>query len=54
VERLKEENDSKFDEAVRALEEYIEILKHDLLFLTVQCKPESMTHEISTVKERTG
>lgn len=40
----------EFHEAVRVLEEYIEILKHDLLFLTAQCKPESMTREISTVK----
>jgi hypothetical protein len=40
----------EFHEVVRALEEYIKILKYDLLFLTAQCKPESMTHEISTVK----
>ena len=41
----------EFDEAVKALEEHIEILKQNLLFLMAECKPEStkMT-QIVTIK----
>jgi flagellar basal body-associated protein FliL len=39
-------------EAVKVLEEHIEILKHNLLFLMAERKPESMmmTTQINTIK----
>ena len=42
----------EFEEAVKALEEHIEILKQELLFLMAQQKPESMmtTQKIITIK----
>jgi hypothetical protein len=43
----------KFAEAVKVLEEHIEILKHNLLFLMAERKhkPENtMTHNIITIK----
>jgi hypothetical protein len=40
----------KFEEAVKALEERIEILKQDLLFLMAECKPESRRDQIVTIK----
>jgi hypothetical protein len=40
----------KFGEAVKALEEHIEILKHNLLFLMAERKPESTTTQINTIK----
>ena len=41
-------------ENIKLLEEYIEILKQDLLFLMAECKrkPENtMTHKIITIKQ---
>jgi hypothetical protein len=42
----------EFREAVKVLEEHIEILKQDLLFLMAERKPESMmmTQKIITIK----
>jgi hypothetical protein len=40
----------KFEEAVKALEERIEILKQDLLFLMAECKSESRRDQIVTIK----
>jgi hypothetical protein len=42
----------EFGEAVRALEEHIEILKQNLLFLMAERKPEStmLTQKIITIK----
>jgi hypothetical protein len=40
----------EFNQAVKALEEYVEILKQDLLFLTAQCKLESTTTQTLTVR----
>ena len=42
----------EFAEAVKVLEEHIEILKHNLLFLMAESKPESMmmTQKIITIK----
>jgi S-adenosylmethionine:tRNA-ribosyltransferase-isomerase (queuine synthetase) len=42
----------EFEEAVKVLEEHIEILKHNLLFLMAESKPESlmMTQKIITIK----
>jgi Ni,Fe-hydrogenase maturation factor len=40
----------EFDQVLRALEEHIEILKQELLVLTAQCKLESTTTQITTVK----
>ena len=41
----------EFEEAVKVLEEHIEILKHNLLFLMAERKPESiMTQKIITIK----
>jgi hypothetical protein len=42
----------EFEEAVKVLEEHIEILKHNLLFLMAESKPESlmMTQKIITMK----
>jgi hypothetical protein len=42
----------EFGEAVRALEEHIEILKQNLLFLMAEHKPEStmLTQKIITIK----
>jgi hypothetical protein len=37
-------------EAVKVLEERIEILKHNLLFLMAERKPESMMTQINTIK----
>ena len=42
------------EEKIKLLEEYIEILKHDLLFLMAECKrkPENtMTHKIIKIKQ---
>ena len=39
-------------ENIKLLEEYIEILKQDLLFLMAECKPENMvTPKIITIKQ---
>jgi hypothetical protein len=42
----------EFEEAVKALDEHIEILKQNLLFLMAERKPESMimTQKIITIK----
>jgi flagellar basal body-associated protein FliL len=42
----------EFEEAVKVLEEHIEILKHNLLFLMAERKPESlvMAQKIITMK----
>ena len=42
----------EFEEAVKVLEEHIEILKQNLLFLMAESKPESlmMTQKIITMK----
>jgi hypothetical protein len=42
----------EFDQAVKVLDEHIEILKLELLFLMAQSKPESMmtTQKIITIK----
>src|SRR5215211_2875189 len=41
----------EFEEAVKVLGEHIEILKHNLLFLMAERKPESiMTQKIITIK----
>jgi hypothetical protein len=41
----------EFEQAVKVLEEHIEILKQHLLFLTAERKPESrMTQKIITIK----
>jgi S-adenosylmethionine:tRNA-ribosyltransferase-isomerase (queuine synthetase) len=42
----------EFEEAVKVLEEHIEILKQNLLFLMAESKPESlmMTQKIITIK----
>ncbi len=42
----------EFGEAVRALEEHIEVLKQNLLFLMAERKPEStmLTQKIITIK----
>ena len=40
----------EFGEAVKALEEHIEILKHNLLFLMAERKPESTMNQINTIK----
>jgi hypothetical protein len=49
---LEQENMTlEFGEAVKALEEHIEILKHDLLFLMAERKPESMMRaQIITIR----
>ena len=39
----------EYEQAVKALDERIEILKHNLLFLMAERKPESMT-QIITIK----
>ena len=41
----------EFEQAVKALEEYIEILKQNLLFLMAERKPESMTQIITVKRE---
>jgi hypothetical protein len=41
----------EFEHAVKALEERIEILKQDLLFLTAEHKPENTTQIITIKKE---
>ena len=41
----------EFEQAVKALEEYIGILKQNLLFLMAECKPESMTQIITVKRE---
>ena len=41
----------EFGEAVKALDEHIEILKHNLLFLMAERKPESMITQINTIKK---
>jgi len=41
----------EFEQAVKALEEYIEILKQNLLFLMAERKPESMTQVIAVKRE---
>jgi hypothetical protein len=41
----------KLEEMLKALEEHIEILKQDLLFLMTECKPDNqMTQKIITIK----
>jgi hypothetical protein len=41
----------EFEEAIKVLEEHIEILKQNLLFLMAERKPESMmTQKIITIK----
>jgi hypothetical protein len=41
----------ELEEVVKSLEEHIEILKQDLLFLMAECKPDSqMTQKIITIK----
>ena len=41
----------EFKQAVKALEEYIGILKQNLLFLMAERKPESMTQIITVKRE---
>jgi hypothetical protein len=42
----------EFEKTLKALEEHIEILKQDLLFLMAECKPErKMTQIITTKRE---
>ena len=41
----------EFEQAVKALEEYIGILKQNLLFLMAERKPESMTQIITVKRE---
>ena len=41
----------EFGEAVKVLEEHIEILKHNLLFLMAERKPESTMTQINTIKK---
>jgi len=41
----------EFVEAVKALEEHIEILKQNLLFLMAERKPESTITQIITIKK---
>ena len=40
----------EFEEAVKVLEEHIQILRHDLLFLMAERKPESTMTQIITIK----
>ena len=40
----------EFGQAVKALEEQIEILKQNLLFLMAECKPESKMTQIVAIK----
>ena len=40
----------QFAEAVKVLEEHIEILKHNLLFLMAERKPESTMTQINKIK----
>jgi len=40
----------EFGEAVKVLEEHIEILKHNLLFLMAERKPESTKTQVNTIK----
>ena len=40
----------EFAEAVKVLEEHIEILKHNLLFLMAERKAESLMPQIVTIK----
>jgi hypothetical protein len=40
----------EFEEAVKVLEEHIEILKQNLLFLMAECKPEGKMTQIVKVK----
>ena len=40
----------EFGEAVKVLEEHIEILKHNLLFLMAEHKPESTMTQINKIK----
>ena len=40
----------EFGEAIKALEEHIEILKHNLLFLMAERKPESTKTQINKIK----
>ncbi len=40
----------EFGEAVKVLGEHIEILKHNLLFLMAERKPERTTTQINTIK----
>jgi hypothetical protein len=41
----------EFEHAVRVLEEHIQVLKQDLLFLTAERKPENTTQIITIKKE---
>ena len=40
----------EFEEAVKVLEEHIEVLKQNLLFLMAECKPERKMTQIVTIK----
>jgi len=40
----------EFGETMKVLEEHIEILKHNLLFLMAERKPESTKTQINTIK----
>lgn len=40
----------EFEEAVKVLGEHIQILRHDLLFLMAERKPESTMTQIITIK----
>ena len=40
----------EYEEAVKVLEEHIEILKQNLLFLMAECKPERKMTQIVTIK----
>jgi hypothetical protein len=40
----------EFEEAVKVLDEHIQILKHNLLFLMAEHKPESTMSQIITIK----
>ena len=41
----------EFGEAIKALDEHIEILKQNLLFLMAERKPESTKTQINTIKK---
>jgi hypothetical protein len=40
----------EFEQALKTLEEHIEVLKQDLLFLMAECKPERKMTQIITIK----
>ena len=41
----------EFGETIKVIEEHIEILKHNLLFLMAERKPESTVTQIITIKK---